>query len=444
MRVRHQGSRRVRLGAVLAAALCASTLAACGGGSEGSDEPADFDDGDISAEGETLEVWIMEGNAADYDPYFADLGDAFTEETGAELDVQYIPWTSAHDKFLSSFAADKTPDVAEVGSTWTGEFGEAGGLYDLSSEVEESGLSDDLVPSLVEAATLDGALYGMPWYAGTRSIVYRTDVLDEAGVEPPTSWDELVSVGQAIKQSDPDIVPMAVPGESEYSVYPFIWGAGGEIAEEQDGTWTSTIDSEEAQQGVQFYTDLAVKEDLSSPAAATWDEAEVSEAFGRGEVAMMIAGNWTIAALEEASPELKGKLGAVPIPGPDGGLSPSFLGGSNLSVMQGAENPDLAWALVKMMSTGEYASKWADVSGFFPGEQTLLEDIEKEGDPLVAPFAEQAAEASASVPATPLYGQVQAKLTVPAMVQSILTGKATVPEATATAADEMDEIFSRG
>ena len=436
---------QVRLGAALAAtALTAATLAACGSDSGGSSEPADFDDETISAEGEKLTVWIMEGNAADFDPYFEDLGTAFTDETGAELDVQYIPWTAAHDKFTTAMAGDTTPDVAEVGSTWTGEFGEAGGLYDLSEEVEQADLGDDFVPSLVEAGTLDGALYGMPWYAGTRSIVYRTDVLEKAGVEPPTSWDELVSVGQAIKQSDPDIVPMAVPGESEYSVLPFIWGAGGDVAEEQDGTWTSTIDSEEAQQGVQFYTDLAVQEDLSTPAATTWDEAEVSEAFGRGEVAMMIAGNWTIAAVEEAAPELKGKLGAVPIPGPDGGMSPSFLGGSNLSVFQSAENPDLAWALVKMMSTGEYASKWADVSGFFPGEQALLEEIQSEGDPLVAPFAKQAAEASASVPATPLYGQVQAKLTVPAMVQSILTGKATVEEATATAADEMDEIFSGG
>ena len=440
MRVRLQ----VRVGAVVAAALCASTLAACGGGSEGSDEPADFDDGDISAEGETLEVWIMEGNAADYDPYFADLGDAFTEETGAELDVQYIPWTAAHDKFLSSFAADKTPDVAEVGSTWTGEFGAAGGLYDLSSEVEESGLSDDLVSGLVEAGTVDDALYGMPWYGGIRSIVYRTDVFEDAGVEPPTTWDELVAAGQAIKQSDPDIVPFPVAGECEFCALPWVWGAGGQVAEEQDGTWTSTIDSTEAQQGVQFYTDLALQEDLSSPAATTWDEAEMSEAFGRGEVAMMIAGSWTPKAIVEANPDLEGKIGAFPIPGPDGGMSPSFLGGSHLSVMQGADDPDLAWALVKMMTTGDFAQKWSDVSGFFPGQESLLEDIEAEGDPLVAPFAKQAAEASESVPPTPLYGQVQAKLTVPAMVQSVLNGEASVEEATQTAADEMDEIFSRG
>ena len=231
----------------------------------------------------------------------------------------------------------------------------------------------------------------------------------------------------------------------EYGVYPFIWGAGGQIAEQDgEGDWASAIDSEASQQGIQFYTDLALEEGLSTPAAQTWDEAEMSEAFGRGEVAMMIAGNWTPKAILEANPELKNKIGVVPIPGPDGGMAPSFLGGSNLSVFQEAENPDLAWALVKMMSTGEFSGRWAEVSGFFPGTQTQLEQIVSSGDPLVAPFAKQAAEASASVPTTPKYGQVQAKLTVPAMLQSILSGKASVSEATATAADEMDEIFSRG
>ena len=128
---------QVRLGAALAAtALTAATLAACGSDSGGSSEPADFDDETISADGETLTMWIMEGNAADYDPYFEDLGTAFIDETGAKLDVQYIPWTAAHDKFTTAMAGGTTPDVAEVGSTWTGEFGEAGGLYDLSDEVD--------------------------------------------------------------------------------------------------------------------------------------------------------------------------------------------------------------------------------------------------------------------------------------------------------------------
>ena len=430
----------------LAVGLAAIGLLAAACGDDGSDNN-DFESGgneEISAEGETLTVWIMEGTNPDAEPFFDEVSTAFEEETGAELDVQFVPWADAHDKFVKSIAGETTPDVAEVGTTWTPEFADAGALLDLSGQVEDAGLDGELVEGLVDAGTVDSSLYGMPWYAGVRSIVYRTDVFEKAGVEPPTTWDELVDVGEKLKASDPEMIAFPVPGDSEYGLDPFIWGAGGEIAVEEDGQWTSTIDSAEAQEGITFYADLALEHGLSTPAATTWDEADLSDAFSRGEVAMMISGSWTPGALVEANPDLEGKIGAFPIPGPDGGVAPSFLGGSHLSVFGNSENPDLAWAFVRLMSTGEYAAKWGDQSGFFPGTESLLEEVQAEGDPLVSPFAQQFVEGGKSVPVTPLYGQVQGKKTLAAMLQSILSGDATVAEASETAADEMDGVFAQG
>lgn len=429
--------------AVGVATLALATAACGGGGSGGSSEISDSE-GDVSAEGEKLTVWIMEGTNPDAEPYVDELSQAFTEETGATLDVQFVPWAEAHDKFVNSIAGGTTPDVAEVGTTWTPEFADAGALTDLTGVVDEAGLDSDLVPGLVEAGTVDGGLYGMPWYAGVRSVVYRTDVFEKAGVEPPTSWDELVEVGEKLEAADPDMITFPVPGDSEYGVYPFVWGNGGTIAEQDGDSWVSRIDSPEAQEGISFYTDLAKEHGFSSPAATTWDEADLSDAFSRGDVAMMIAGSWTPGALTEANPDLEGKIGAFPIPGPDGGVSPSFLGGSHLSVFETSENKDLAWALVKMMSTGQYAQEWSEQSGFFPGTKTLLDQVQAAEDPVVAPFATQMVEGGASLPVTPLYGQVQGKKTVSAMLQSILSGDASVADASTTAADEMDDIFSRG
>jgi len=430
----------------LAVGLAAIGLLAAACGDDGSDNN-DFESGgneEISAEGETLTVWIMEGTNPDAEPFFDEVSTAFEEETGAELDVQFVPWADAHDKFVKSIAGETTPDVAEVGTTWTPEFADAGALLDLSGQVEDAGLDGELVEGLVDAGTVDSSLYGMPWYAGVRSIVYRTDVFEKAGVEPPTTWDELVDVGEKLKASDPEMIAFPVPGDSEYGLDPFIWGAGGEIAVEEDGQWTSTIDSAEAQEGITFYADLALEHGLSTPAATTWDEADLSDAFSRGEVTMMISGSWTPGALVEANPDLEGKIGAFPIPGPDGGVAPSFLGGSHLSVFGNSENPDLAWAFVRLMSTGEYAAKWGDQSGFFPGTESLLEEVQAEGDPLVSPFAQQFVEGGKSVPVTPLYGQVQGKKTLAAMLQSILSGDATVAEASEKAADEMDGVFAQG
>ncbi|HSE69592.1 MAG TPA: sugar ABC transporter substrate-binding protein [Nocardioidaceae bacterium] len=418
--------------------------AACGSGSSDSSGFENTGDEPVSADGETLSVWIMEGTNPDAEPYFDELSTAFEDETGAKLDVQFVPWAEAHDKFVKSIAGGTTPDVAEVGTTWTPEFADAGALMSLDEPVEQAGLGEELVPGLVEAGTVDGELYGMPWYAGVRSVIYRKDVFEKAGVEPPTTWDELVAAGEKIEQTDPKMLAFPVAGDSEYGVYPFVWGNGGEIATEDGGSWSSQIDSPEAQEGIDFYTGLATEHGFSTPAATTWNEADLSDAFSRGEVAMMIAGSWTPGALVEANPDLEGKIGAFPIPGPDGGVSPSFLGGSHLSVFEGAKNPDLAWALVKMMSTGEFAEKWGEQSGFFPGTTTLLEKVQQADDPVVAPFATQMVDGGASLPVTPLYGQVQGKKTVSAMLQSILSGDATVEEASASAAKEMDGVFAAG
>ncbi|WP_433279325.1 sugar ABC transporter substrate-binding protein [Pseudonocardia xinjiangensis] len=431
-------SRGARRTAATLLAVSALAVAGCGGPGAGEAGGSGDSGGDRA-----LTVWIMEGTNPDARPFFDELSTAFRNQTGATLDVQFVPWASAHDKFVTSIAGGTTPDVAEVGTTWTGEFGEAGALADLAPRVQEAGLANGLVTGLTEAGTVGDALYGMPWYAGVRSIVYRTDVFAEAGVTPPTTWEELAAAGEKIKAARPDLIPFPIAGDNEYGVYPFVWGAGGEIAAQNGGTWTSALDSPQARQGIQFYADLALKHGLSTPAAATWKETDLQDSFSKGQSAMIISGSWTPKAILEAAPDLQGKIGAFPIPGPTGGLSPSFLGGSHLSIFEGSPNQDLAWQLVQLMSTGDFAAKWGSESSFFPGTTALLQQAAQSSDPLVAPFAKQMVDAGRSVPVTPLYGQVQGKKTIPAMMSAILGGTP-VDQATSTAVAEMNQIFAGG
>jgi N,N'-diacetylchitobiose transport system substrate-binding protein len=436
---------KVRRLAAAVAAVSLFGLAACGNNSSsGSQGFSDKANGSVSGKGQTVTVWLMEGTNAKPDSYVSQLSSAFQKETGAKVKIQFVPWAEAHDKFVNAIAGGTTPDVAEVGTTWTPEFADAGALMDLSGVVDKAGLKQDLVPGLVEAGTIDGKLYGMPWYAGVRSVIYRTDVFKKAGVTPPTSWDELVAAGEKIKKAEPKMITFPVPGDSEYGVYPFIWGNGGQIAEQQGGKWTSKIDSPQSREGISFYTDLAKKHGFSTPAATTWNEVDLRDAFTKGDVAMEISGSWTPASIVEGNPDLKGKIGAFPIPAKGGGIAPSFLGGSHLAVFKDTKNPDLSWALVKMMSTGKFAEMWGSQTGFFPGTKTLLEKAQQEQDPLVAPFAKQMVEGGASLPVTPLYGQIQGKKTVSAMLQSILSGDESVDQATEKAAKEMDDVFASG
>jgi len=220
---------------------------------------------------------------------------------------------------------------------------------------------------------------------------------------------------------------------------PFIWGAGGELATQQGAKWTCGLTSDKARAGIQYYADLALKDGVSLPAATTWKETDLRDSFIKGTSAMVISGSWTPSAILAKAPELKGKIGVFPIPGQNGGMAPSFLGGSHLSVFEGSKNPELAWQLVKLMTYGDFAAKWGSQSGFFPGTKDLLSKVIAANDPLVTPFAKQFTEAGKSVPVTPAWGKVEGAKTLNVMAQSILSGKASVEQATTTACTEMNQ-----
>ncbi|MCX2969045.1 MULTISPECIES: sugar ABC transporter substrate-binding protein [Streptomyces] len=403
------------------------TVTGCGTGSAS-------DDG-------TLTVWIMEGTNPDAGPFFDEVGAAFTERTGARLDVQYVPWPDAHDKFTKAMAGGTTPDVAEIGTTWTAEFADAGALADLTAHSAAAEGEDDMVPALRTAGTYDGKLYGVPWYAGVRALLYRRDVFAEHGLSAPTSWPELREVARELKEREPGMLPFPVLGDSEYTLDAFVWGAGGELATPAGDGWRSAIGDREAVRGVDFYTSLATEHGTSAQAATTWDEADLVAGLTNGKVAMAVAGSWTPATIVGDRPELAGKLAAAPLPGSDGGLSPSFLGGSHLGVFHTAADQELAWEFIELMTSAEYARKWADQTGYFPGRTSLVERAAQRRDPLVAPFARQMADAGRTVPVTPAFGEIQGKKTLARMVQAILSGKKSVQQATREAAAEMDESF---
>ncbi|MDT0265050.1 extracellular solute-binding protein [Streptomyces sp. DSM 44915] len=422
------GARWRRRLAAGAATLALGAATACGGGPAG--EP------------DALRLWIMAGTNPDSEPYLDALKAEFEDRTGVGLDVQLIQWADAHDRITTAMAGGELPDVAEIGTTWAAEFGAAGALTDLAPRITEDGLDADLLPALHEAGTLDGATYGMPWYAGVRALIYRADILAEHQLAPPTTWDELRDVGLALRELEPELIPFPVPGGAEHGLAPFIWGAGGEIAEPTgDGGWRATVAAPAAVEGIAFYTSLATEHGLSVAAAETWRETDQLTSFQNGESVMVINGNWTVSTLLAADPSWADRIGVVPIPGQHGGLAPSFVGGSLLGDFN-SPHPDLVWTLITLMTSGDFASRWAEQTGYFPAQRSLVAELRARDEPLVAPFAEQLLSAGASLPVTDRYGVIQGEQILPRMLQSILSGERSVQEAAETAAAEMDETFA--
>ena len=385
--------------------------------------------------GKTVNLWVMKGTNPDSSGYYNALKSAFKAKTGATVNITEVEWADAHDKLVRSFASGDGPDVSEIGATWNSEFAAAGGLADLSHRIQSSGLGSDELQALKDSATYDGKQYGVGWYAGTRGIVYRKDIFAKDGIKVPTNWAELEATVKTLKAKEPGMAAMPIAGASQYAAAPFIWGAGGDFATES-GTWTGHLDSARSRAGLSFYTGLATKDGSSTTGAATWKETDLLDAFTKGKAAMVIQGNWTPKAAVQADPSLKDKIGAFAIPGKDGGIAPTLVGGSNLAAMARSKNQDLDWQLIELMTTGSLAKQFAEESSFFPSTKSGLKSFANNADSLTAPFATAMLEEGRALPSAPQWGAAEGKKLIPQMLQSILTGTS-VDEATSTANQQL-------
>lgn len=421
----------VPLPAAAAALVLAAT--ACGTGGGGGGDASDTD---------SLLVWIMQGTNPDETGFFEAANAAFTDETGVEVQVEFVPWQDAQNKISTAIAGGTVPDVVELGNTLTPGFADAGALHDLSGYGIEA---DQYISGLMEMGQIEDGVYGVPWYASIRSIVYRSDLFEEHDLQVPQNWDELRETALALAEAEEDMIAFPVPGDAQYSVMPWIWGGGGEIAvQDSDGGWTSQMDTDEGRAGIEFFTGLALEDGTSTTGAVNWNEIDVMEAIADEEAAMAILGSANPKAILEANPDLEGRIDSFTLPGQDGGYMPSFAGGSLLSVFEGTGNEEAAWQYVQHLTGDEFSMRWAEETGFFPGTIEGVDEFSASADPILEPFAVQLGEASRGVPVTPAWTQVEAEKVLVGMQQDILNGEATVEEATKSAADEIERILNGG
>lgn len=419
----------------VAGLLLAAVVAACGGGD---DEPsADKAAGSGSLEG-SISVWIMDPGSPKIQGVVKQYATDFeAAHPGTQVDIQFVPWAQAHDKFVTAIAGGEVPDVAEMGTTWTPEFADQGAL------VEQQAIGEgQYVSSLVDAATLNDKVYGKPWYAGARALIYRKDLLEKAGVEPPTNWDELMAAAKAVEEKvGGGVDAVGFTGLSEHMYLPTIWQAGGEIATQDGDTWKSALNSPEAAQAIDFYASF-YKQGLSPKAAVGWEEPDAQTAFANGDIAMLIAGGWGYNSIIATKPELEEKIGTALTPAGPSGKGTAFAGGSHLVQFQESQNKELGAAFVDFMLEPEQLNKFTSEIGFLPG---TVDGIKASGyleDPQRKPFAEQLLDHSAVYPPSPKWGGLEGANIFDGEIQKVMKGQETAQEAVQNLASKMDEEFA--
>ena len=418
------------------AATATLVLAACGSGAgsgttSNSNAPA------------TLTVWLMTGSAP---PAIVDAvnADFKAKHSNVTVNVELEKWGDITTKLDTAFAGNNPPDVVELGNTLVAKYAAAGALQDLSGKRSSFENSSSWLKSLTESCTVNGKLYCVPYYAGSRAVIYRKDMFTAAGVQPPATMDQLAVVASDLMkahQNDPNFSALYFPGKYWYAALPFIWDFGGDIAVKGGSGWQGALSSAQAQQGLDTLTNLVQK---FSRADKTGDEATQDQAFAQGHIAMIIANGWEVGVITDpksGDPTLKDKLGVFPIPSHVAGqTAPVFLGGSDLGIAAKSKNQALADEWVQLLAGTKYQTQMATVGGVIPNTTSLLSVIT---DPVAGVFA-AAARNSRFTPNAPNWANVESANVIPDMMVSIFTGQASVSSATSDASAKIAQILNGG
>ncbi|MGB3732018.1 extracellular solute-binding protein [Microbacterium sp.] len=348
-------STRRRLGAMLALATSATVvLAGCAGGSSGG---ADFSSTAPAKLSGTVSLWhfFSDREAKAIDGVVADFEKA---NPGVKVKVH-----SGQDdeKLAKKIATGGDIDVAISGSTDSvGLFCSSGSFRDLDPVIKRDGVDMSEFTDVAKKYTsFDGKQCALPMLADVYGLYYNADLLKAAGyTAPPKTLSELKEMGLKLTtyNADGSIKTLGFnPLMNYYENQPVNYT--GTI----DGPWMSDDGAKSALNN-QGWKDLATwqkdyvdeigYDKLKAFTSGLGDEWSADNAFQTGQIAMNMDGEWRVAFIEDQKPDLN--YGTAPFPVGDDYASlygGGYTTGTIAGIAKGSSHPDLAWALLKYLTT---------------------------------------------------------------------------------------------
>jgi N,N'-diacetylchitobiose transport system substrate-binding protein len=386
--------------------------------------------------GRHLTVWLTTDAQKTWPGAVAAADKQFQAVTGATVDVVYQKWDGYVDRYRTALAGGSAgsgvPDVVEVGDTDMAGFAADGSLADLTGTKGAFENSSTWLAGLAQSSSYGGKLYGVPYNAGDRLVMFHKNLWSAAGItDTPATFADLTADLDKLAAkygSTPGFSPMLTPGGDWYSAMAFVYGAGGAIATQSDGQWVGTLESPQARAGLAKWQLLATK---YSQGVAGVDEATQGDLFAApgNKVGAMYGAVWEGF---QGGPADVGWF-AMPDTAP-------FAGGSDLAVPAKSANAGLAAEWIKIF-TGTAIQKQILAAGAIPNTTTLLGDFIAGGGPDVAMGA-SIRSGSWVTPVSPRWSDVESHKVLQTMLEAIATGKQTVAAATTAADAQLDALLN--
>ena len=416
--------RRPRLRLALVAGAVAATAGLILSGCSGSG-------GSSTAGGSnTLTVWhyFSDPNQVKVMTDFA----ALLEKDNAGVTVKnvYVPYDQMDQKLIASAGAKTGPDVVVFNGADASNLALSGTLAPMDSQWSSFADKGQFPSSVIHK--LNGKTYAVQGYVNLLGLWYNKDILDAAGVTPPTTLDQLDSAMAKVKAAGKSGITLSgLPNsQGEWQAYPWLTAAGFDLAKPSTSALTAGFSR------VAGWVDKG----YLSKEATTWDQTVPFQKFAAGDVAFAENGNWQIGTAKSTA---KFHYGVVPLP--LGSKGKVYLGGEGEGIGAFSKNKDLAW---KYLQATYYSSKGQLIalkdSGTIPARADTAADSAVTGDPLIKPFAESVSKMGANYPATkvPPASVANQQLAGGQAWSSVLGGSQSPSAAAAAYKQQLDQLLS--
>lgn len=269
---------------------------------------------------------------------------------------EYVPMTDFSKRLSMGYTENALPDLVLMDNPDMPYYIKTGVLADITELDEELRIREEYYPVLLDTVYDNGKLYGLPLNCNNVALLYHPEMLEEAGIDPPTDWESFEKAVSRLKTEEHyGFLMSAISGEQgAFQILPWILSAGEDINE---------IGGESTARAYDYLYRLIDSGGMDAN-CINYSQNDVARRFIDGDTAMMENGPWILPMLEEAGVS----YGIVPLPADK--RQQVVVGGENIGVLRG-KNMEGAKEFIKYCASDSVMRDFCSKTGVLPTKMTL-------------------------------------------------------------------------
>ena len=298
------------------------------------------------------------------------------ENPGIKLNLDVVSWNDVYTEVDTRIANNNAPDILniDVFANYANE-----GLLMPVKDYCPDDLFEDFFPQFIAQSVIDDTVWAVPDLASARALFYNVDMLEEVGVEVPTTWAELEDVSQAIiDYYGGEVYPWGIDlttdeGQAAFAYY--TWGNGGGFVD-ADGNWA--VNSAENVEGINFALGL-IQKGYTNPNPATQTRYDLQDMFAAGKMAMVIAPNQLPTYVADKGGNINMATAGIPAnegkTGSSVGVMDRVMAFKDDSAPDQAKRNEAIGKFLKFFYDPENYVGWVSMEGFLPAVNSAVEAL---------------------------------------------------------------------